>query len=182
MSEYQSGNKKYLIADYDPKWIEKFLALKYSLQHVFGTKALQIEHVGSTSIIGMKAKPIIDVLVIVRDLNDLQLEKSKMSALRYTAKENYIAPDSLFFCKEVNGKRLALIHVFPVGHPRIAEFIDKRDYLRAYPEEARRYERIKIDLARRFPTDYMAYKKEKSRYLNTDLTKRIVKWKGSLAA
>jgi GrpB-like predicted nucleotidyltransferase (UPF0157 family) len=182
MFEYRSGNKEYLITDYDPKWIKGFLVLKNSLEHVFDTKALQIEHVGSTSIVDMKAKPIIDVLVIVRDVNNLRSEKSKMSALGYTAKENYIAPDSLFFCKEVNGKRLALIHVLPVGHPRIAEFIDKRDYLRAYPEEARRYERIKIDLAKRYPTDYMAYKREKSRYLNTDLTKKIMKWKGSLAA
>ena len=51
--------------DYDPNWVNQFNSIKQFLMEIFGNKAIQIEHVGSTSIPGMKAKPLIDVLVIV---------------------------------------------------------------------------------------------------------------------
>lgn len=177
MSGYKTGQKEYSIEDYDPKWLNKFDSLKTFLQRVFGAKALQIEHVGSTSIVGMRAKPIIDVLLIVPDMKDLRSEKSRMEALGYTSRQNYIADNSLFFCKEVLGKRLALVHVLPFGHPRIASLLDKRDYLRTQPDEARKYQTIKMILAKQFPKDYLSYKKGKSHYLNEELEEKIKKWK-----
>lgn len=66
----------YTIEPYNPEWVKKFQSIKAMLEGVFGSQALAIEHVGSTSVPGMKAKPIIDVLVVVKDIAVLDTEKS----------------------------------------------------------------------------------------------------------
>ncbi|OIP65489.1 MAG: hypothetical protein COV32_03285 [Candidatus Yonathbacteria bacterium CG10_big_fil_rev_8_21_14_0_10_43_136] len=68
-------NRKYSLSDYDPNWVLKFASIKDLLIKVFGDKALKIEHVGSTSIPGMTAKPLIDVLVLVEKLEEFEKEK-----------------------------------------------------------------------------------------------------------
>jgi GrpB-like predicted nucleotidyltransferase (UPF0157 family) len=177
MSEYKTANTEYSIEEYDPAWKEKFKVLRNLIASVFGSKATAIEHVGSTSIEGMKAKPVIDVLVIVSDAADLKGEREKMENLGYMYKENYLAPSSLFLCRDEDGKRLENIHIFPQGHPKIAEFIDKRDYLRTHPEEVRRYEHLKEQLAKQFPDDYLSYRKAKGEYLNQELAEKVKIWK-----
>lgn len=179
MSEYQPANNAYSIEKYDPAWKEKFETLRALLSRVFGSKALAIEHVGSTSIEGMKAKPVIDALVIVADVHDLTQERQEMETLGYSYKENYLAPNSLFLAKEADGKRVENIHIFPEGHERIANFIDKRDYLRTHPAEIRRYEEVKTDLAKKFPNDYRSYSKGKDEYLNHELVEKVRQWQSS---
>ncbi|MAF80243.1 hypothetical protein CL629_04155 [bacterium] len=179
MATYRTINKEYELEDYNPSWNNKFLQIKKAIQNVFGDKLLSVQHVGSTSIKGMKAKPIIDVLVIVHNMHDIKNERIEMEKLGYSYKENYIAEESMFFCREKNGKRLENIHVFPVGHSKIDEFIDKRDYLKTHPQEIKRYERIKSMLIKQFPNDYISYRKGKDKYLNTELREKVVEWKRS---
>ncbi len=88
--------RKYLIENYNPSWVTQFETIKKNLDHVFGKKALAREHIGSTSIPGMKAKPLIDVLVTVGTYEPFLLEKEKMVKFGYEWGENYIAPESFF--------------------------------------------------------------------------------------
>lgn len=67
MTKYTTVNREYSIEEYSPIWVEKFTVIQKVIQNIFGNKALQIEHVGSTSMVGMKSKPIIDVLIIVEN-------------------------------------------------------------------------------------------------------------------
>lgn len=67
---------------------------------MFGSKALQIEHIGSTSVPGMKAKPLIDILVVVQRMEPFTSEREEMTRLGYKSKDNYIQPDSILFYKE----------------------------------------------------------------------------------
>ena len=177
MAEYKSENRDYTVDEYSPTWVEKFEVIKNLIVSVFGNKALHVEHVGSTSIVGMKSKPIIDVLVIVEGIADLRKETYKMEGLGYLYKENYLSPNSLFLCKEIDGERLENIHIFPTGHTRIAEFLNKRDYLRVHPEEVKKYSDIKVQLAKEFPNDYISYKKGKDYYLNVELREKGNTWK-----
>ena len=70
--------RKYSFSEYKPDWINQFNSIQDFLKSVFKEKAINIEHVGSTSIPGMKAKPIIDGLVIVKDVEDLKNETKEM--------------------------------------------------------------------------------------------------------
>mgnify|MGYP003503561887 FL=1 len=70
--------RPYLFQDYDPSWILIFESIKEKIENIFKEKALSIDHVGSTSIPGMKAKPIIDVLIIVEKIEPFIEEKKEM--------------------------------------------------------------------------------------------------------
>lgn len=87
----------YSIEAYNPAWVVKFQSIKEMLTDVFGAQALAIEHVGSTSVPGMKAKSIIDVLVVVESIETLQDQREEMLSRGYVLQENYIAPNTLFF-------------------------------------------------------------------------------------
>ncbi|MEZ4103237.1 MAG: GrpB family protein [Candidatus Paceibacterota bacterium] len=79
-------------------WFNKFKEVKKTLESVFSYKAIAIEHVGST-FFGNKAKPLLDILVVVKDINDIFKEKEKMKEFGYLWEDNYIAPDTSFIYK-----------------------------------------------------------------------------------
>jgi len=159
-----------VLTEYDPKWLELFeQEAKHLLDLLGKTLVLRIEHVGSTAIPGMPAKPIIDMLVEVPSF-----EQAKQEALPRLAVEGYAycwrddrPPGHMMFIKRVspNGPRTHHIHMAPAGH-KLWQRLYFRDYLRTHPDEARRYAQIKQDLARQFPTDREAYTNGKSEYIN----------------
>ncbi len=177
MDTYITVNKEYSLEEYSTKWVTEFEVLRQTLAEVFKDTALQIEHVGSTSIVGMTAKPIIDVLIVIGNVDDVEDKIQEMKERLYLYKKDYIKKNSLFFCKDTEGRRVENIHVFPKGHPHIDELLDTRDYLRSHSEEIFRYTSIKTELAKKYPNDYISYRKEKDYYLNNELTKKVSIWK-----
>lgn len=155
----------YTISAYDPQWVEKFEEVKKVFENIFGEKAISIEHVGSTSVVGMKAKPLIDVLVIVGDIDGLKAEKHMVESLGYALRENVLADRSLVFEKAENGAKTENIHVFEVGAPKINQFIDMRDYFRTHPDRVKMYEDLKEGLFAKHPNDYFAYRAGKQDFL-----------------
>ena len=89
--------RKYSLSEYDPNWVNKFNSIKVFLSDVFKNKALKIEHIGSTSIPGMRAKPLIDIVLVVSKMEDFNTEKEQMIKAGYEWGENYIAPNTLLF-------------------------------------------------------------------------------------
>lgn len=169
---------KYSIEAYNPEWPTKFQGIKAMLESVFGAKALTIEHVGSTSIPGMKAKPIIDVLVVVESMSALQNEKGEILSLGYQLQEGYVAPNTLLFRKvDAQGNKLENIHVCKSGAPMEKQFLVMRDYLRTFPEEAKRYADFKDELTQKFPNDYESYRAAKDPFLK-NLEQKAYKWNG----
>ena len=158
--------RTYSIDPYNPEWIFRFLEIKKNLQDVFGSKALDIQHVGSTSISGMKAKPLVDVLVTIRNMETFVVEKERMSALGYEWGADYIEPNSLLFYKTINGdQKTENIHICIEGSPKAVQFITTRDYLRSHPERAEAYCNLKEELNKRFPDDYPSYREGKQAFL-----------------
>lgn len=158
--------RKYAFVEYDPAWATQFNSIKGRVAEIFKGKALAIEHIGSTSIPGMKAKPLIDVLVVVTDIKDLSQEAAAMTRLGYEWGENYIAPDTLlFFNVGPDGKKLENIHVCESGAPKERQFLIMRDYLRTFPDKVQEYSRIKEANYLNHPDDYPAYRAAKAPYL-----------------
>jgi GrpB-like predicted nucleotidyltransferase (UPF0157 family) len=170
--------RKYSLSTYDPNWVNLFNSLKHFLEGVFGDKAIQIEHVGSTSIPGMKAKPIIDVLVIVEKMENFDTVKEKMVAAGYEWGENYIAPNTLIFFKPgPSGEKLENIHVCEKDAPKTRQFIIMRNFFRTFPEKAKRYSDLKEKNQSVHPDDYPAYRAAKKPFLD-EMEKEAYEWQG----
>lgn len=158
--------RKYFLQNYDPNWVKKFDEIKLLLQSMFDSNALKIEHVGSTSIPGMKAKPIIDVLVVVEKMEEFLEQREKMISLGYEWGENYIAPNTqLFFKIADDGSKTENIHICESGEPKEKQFLVMRDFFRTFPEKAKEYSYLKEKNQALYPDDYPAYREAKAPFL-----------------
>lgn len=150
------------VVPHDPAWDALFQAERDALRQAFEGEALAIHHIGSTSIPGIKAKPVIDILVEVRDIDRVEDHDEAMTALGYEPKGELGIPGRRFYIKGGEEHRSHHVHVFECGHPEIARHRDFCAYLRAHPEMAARYSALKEDLAREFKQDLDRYTEGKT--------------------
>ena len=133
------------LRDHDPSWAEIFEAERLLLGPVFGGRAVAIEHIGSTSVPDLCAKPIVDILVGLRELEARDEDVTAMAELGYEYLGEYGLPGRLFFRK--GEPRTHNVHVVEHGGDHWERQIVFRDALRSDPEERRRYDRFKRRLA-----------------------------------
>lgn len=166
------------IVPYDVSWPRRFEAIESDLRELLQGVATRIEHVGSTAVAGLSAKPIIDVLVEVSDTDSARTFAVPilMQNGYYECYWRFDAPPGHFQCVKRDPesfKRLAHAHLAPEDHP-IWTWVAFRDYLRSHNEEAARYQDLKLSLAKRFPDDREAYTAGKVDYVN-DVTNRALR-------
>lgn len=167
--------RPYSLEEPSDYWTNKFKEVKRVIESIFGEKAVAIEHVGSTSL-GIKAKPLLDILVIVKDIKDIFKEKEKMKEFGYLWEDNYIAPDTSFIYKLDGERKIENIHVCEPEHLKVDYFLLKRDYFLAHPEKLKEYESLKADLNRKYPGDYPAYRAGKEDFLE-NIHKLAKEWR-----
>lgn len=126
---------------------------------------LQVYHIGSTSIPDIKAKPILDFVLVVDDLERFDQEADQLKGLGYKAKGERGISGRRFFSKDTDGVRSHHLHAFEQGHSEIERHLLFRDYLRTHPEAARRYQELKEELAQRFPNRSGNYTEAKSDFI-----------------
>lgn len=164
------------IYPYDSAWAADYAAEAEGLAPVFGGNLVALHHIGSTAVPGLPAKPIIDILPVVADINQVEALNPQMVALGYIAKGENGIPGRRYFRKGSDAHHTHHVHVFQVGSPEIAKHLDFRDYLRAHPEEMTTYGRLKTTLAAQFRTDPPAYTDAKTGFIAEILRKATV-WK-----
>jgi GrpB-like predicted nucleotidyltransferase (UPF0157 family) len=165
------------IVEYDPRWPSLFDEEAQRLRAILDPSLIVgLEHFGSTVVPELSAKPIIDILIAVRSLADAR--NSFVEALRtldYVHWAENPKTDRMFFVKGMppfGSRRSHHVHVTePDGE--MWRRLAFRDYLRAHPEEARTYERLKRRLAAEHPTDRDAYTDAKSNYIETVMRKAV---------
>jgi GrpB-like predicted nucleotidyltransferase (UPF0157 family) len=134
-----------LIATYDPKWPELFLHVAGKIQAVLGRRALRIEHTGSTSVPGLAAKPIIDMLLVVRDSAD---EDAYVPALEGAGYNLTIREANWHQHRMFKGMKPEInVHVFSDGCPEIERILLFRNWLRSNAADRDLYLRTKLALA-----------------------------------
>ena len=133
------------LREHDPGWAEAYEAEKLLLEPVFGKRAAGIEHIGSTSVPDLCAKPIVDILVGLRDLDLADEDVAAMRELGYDYLGEYGLPGRLFFRK--GDPRTHNVHVVEYGGEHWERQLLFRDALRSDPEERRRYDAFKRRLA-----------------------------------
>lgn len=137
-----------LLKDYDPLWVSQFEADRTPICSALGGWAKRIEHVGSTSIPGMKAKPIIDIAVAVEAfsaLDDKSISKLKEIGYEYVPKIEF--PNRRFFRRGQWGAGTHHLHIYELNSNDWNNIILFRDYLRKHPDAAREYMNLKQILA-----------------------------------
>ncbi len=167
--------RKVHIVPYHPDWPDKFTEEARDLQKVFGKQMLSIHHFGSTSIPGISAKPIIDILLIVRDIEVVNELAPQLEELGYHAVGEYGISGRRFFYKGTNDLRSHHLHVYETGNPHILRHLVFRDYMRAHPMSARDYGRLKEELAHQFPEDMDGYIAGKNAFVK-EHEKRALDW------
>jgi GrpB-like predicted nucleotidyltransferase (UPF0157 family) len=152
--------REIVIAEHDPRWGEKFAAHAKIIRDALGGAALRIEHIGSTSVAGLSAKPIVDILLVVKNSGDESSYLPRMEGAGYVlrVREPEFYEHRMFRTvqKDVH------IHVFSPGSPEIERYLTFRDRLRRNDGERRLYEQTKRELASRPWPDMNAYAAAKS--------------------
>jgi GrpB-like predicted nucleotidyltransferase (UPF0157 family) len=150
------------VVPYDDRWPLSFAEEHDELASVLGPGAAAIHHIGSTSIPGLCAKPVIDVLAETPDLGMIDRLTPRVEALGYRAKGEYGIPRRRYFSRP-EGERLQVhVHAYASGDEQIGRHLRFRDYLRAHPDSAKRYCRLKQALALEHRDDAEAYQSGKA--------------------
>ena len=170
-----------IVVAYDAQWPARFAEEAAHLTTVFGQELVAVHHIGSTSIPGMAAKPIIDIMPVVRRIDAVDTFNPVMETLGYEARGEYGIPDRRYFVKGQGNARSHHVHVFAAGHPDVARHLNFRDYLIAHPAEAAAYASLKQALARQFPHDMEAYIAGKDGLI-TEIDRRAAAWRAGQVA
>ena len=148
--------RRVLVEEYDADWKKKFEDEAILLQMIFGLEIQKIHHIGSTSVNGLSAKPIIDMMAIVRDINKIDTYSDAMIAIGYEPKGENGLPGRRYFQKG-GDNRTHHVHMYEMANPEIERHLAFRDFLRAHPVTAKKYGDFKKTLAKQFPYDIDAY-------------------------
>ncbi len=157
------------IVDYDPQWPLKYREHAGRIRQAVGESALQIEHIGSTSVPGLGAKPIVDLLLVVQDAGNEAAYLPALEADGYVlrVREPDFDEHRMFRTPE----RDVHVHVFSAGSKEIARHLDFRDHLRTDEGDRNAYEGVKRKLAARDWADMNAYAAAKSDVIEAMIVK-----------
>lgn len=160
-----------LLKPYNKSWNKFFTSEKNELQNILGNLVADIQHIGSTSIIGMKAKPIIDIAVGVKSM------KQKDKYIRLLTKAGYIfrpfgnTNTHLLFVKGKESKRTHHIHLMKYNGVIWKHDLFFRDYLTSHPLMAKKYIELKESLAKQFADDRLSYTDAKGDFIKSIFNK-----------
>jgi GrpB-like predicted nucleotidyltransferase (UPF0157 family) len=159
-----------VVTDYDPGWPATFQILRARVAGVLGELALAIEHVGSTSVPGLTAKPIIDIDVVVRNPEDIPAAIEALATIGYVHIGDLgIAGREAF--AQPPGTPEHHLYVCPLGGRELPRHLAFRDHLRAHPETADAYAALKRAAALRFPNDIDGYVAAKTEFIEGILSR-----------
>lgn len=166
------ARKKVFIAKYDTTWPKAFEEEKKSLVKILGKDCIAIEHIGSTSVPGLSAKPLVDIAVGVPSIRDKKKYVQMLEKAGYVHRPGFKRPNQHFVFAKGNTKvRTHYIHVVKYGGAFWKKWLAFRDYLRAHPREAAKYAALKEILAKKHPDDRALYTKKKSEFVHRILAR-----------
>ena len=151
------------VVDYDPAWPAQFEAWRARLAPALGSAVVRIEHVGSTSVPGLAAKPIVDIQVSAAKVDDEASYAPAIEALGVALRSR--DSEHRYFRPAGNRKRDVQIHVTQAGTAWERTHLLFRDYMRSHPDAARAYAEMKRAAASRYTDDRIAYNESKTDFI-----------------
>ena len=168
------------VVPYRPAWAALFAAEAELLRRVMGAAALRIEHIGSTALVGMDAKPIIDLMVAVESLPEAERWKPVLAAHDYEFRPDPDMPDRIYFAKGPHSRRT---HHLSLTEPTSDFFVRHLlflRYLRAHAEAFAAYRALKLELAQKFPHEREAYTEGKREFIERVLARAATEFDATM--
>lgn len=162
------------IFPYDPSWPALFAQLGATLRHALGDVALRIDHIGSTAIAGLDAKPVIDVQIAVASFEPLDAFRLPLERLGYVWRSQNPELTKRYF-RESPGQRRTHIHVRREGSWAEQFALLFRDYMRVHPVDASRYAELKYALAAQYGHDRQGYTEAKAPF-TWEIMRKADRW------
>ena len=162
-----------VVVDHDDEWPERYRLVRERIRAALGAAALGVEHIGSTSVPGLAAKPIVDVLVTVQDVEDEAAYVPPMEGAGFVLRVR--EPEHRMFRTPA---RDVHVHLYEPDHEAVSAYLDLRDWLRVDADDRALYERTKRRLATRTWTDMNEYADAKTDVVLTVLG-RARAWRAS---
>ena len=150
---------------HDLDWAHQFSEEAARLTAVFGDNLVTIHHIGSTAVPGIQAKPIIDMMPVVWDIEQVDNLNDAMTDLGYIHRGEHGIPGRRYFRKGSDLHHSHHIHTYQIGSDEIARHLLFRDYLRVHPQPAQAYNQLKTELAQTYRDDAVAYTSAESDFI-----------------
>jgi len=164
------------VVPHDPKLKKMFNMEARIIKAVFSKEILSIHHIGSTAIPEISAKPIIDILVEVKNIDKIDDYNTKMSEQGYIPKGESGIPRRRFYIKGSEEFRTFHVHIFEKENSEIKRLLNFRNYMIAHPKEAQKYSRLKESLAREYPENINGYIDGKDTFIK-NIDKKAKDWR-----
>lgn len=162
------------IVEYDPRWPELYEQEKRLILGVIGQTVVDIEHVGSTAVRGLRAKPIVDIMIAVIHLRDAAkcVEPLEKIGYEYVAEHEKLIPERRYFHKGKPPKEQHYhLHMVELTSYFWRRHLLFRNYLRTHPEVAQEYADLKRKLAAQYGSDREGYTTAKTHFIESVVTK-----------
>jgi GrpB-like predicted nucleotidyltransferase (UPF0157 family) len=159
------------VVDHEPGWASIFEREVEALARVFGDALLAIHHIGSTSVPMLAAKPVVDILVVLRETDTIDRFSAGMQRLGYRIRGECLdaempgTPGRFYYSKDTGGVRTHHVHVCAAGHRQVPDLLAFREFLRAHPARAAEYGALKRVLAQRHRADNVGYMRGKDDFI-----------------
>lgn len=163
------------VKPYDDAWPAHFRAEAARLAPLFGAELMALHHIGSTAVPGLAAKPVIDMMPVVRRIEAVDRAAPDLAAMGYEGLGENGLPGRRYFRKG-GAARTHQIHAYAFDHPDVLRHLAFRDFLRARPSVAKEYGRLKGRLARTFPQDMTEYVAGKDPWIRATEARALAWW------
>lgn len=147
------------------------------LKDILKDEIIDAQHIGSTSINGIYAKPIIDIAVGVKSFDNIDEYNEILSANGFVYRREDHPGQRLYICGDAEKNiHTHYIHMVIWGQKAWKDYINMRDYLNTYPEKAAEYSKLKLTLAQKYPKDRIAYTQAKAVFIE-EILKNAAEWR-----
>jgi len=160
----KTDKRRVEVVSYNSNWKKMYKRESEKIKNTLNDIIIDIHHIGSTAIPGIKAKPVIDILAEVKDIEAVDQYNHEMEELGYEVMGEYGIPKRRFFRKGGN-KRTHHIHIFQAGNEEIERHINFKEYLITHPDKRREYSKLKEKLANKYTYDVESYTNGKSDFI-----------------
>ena len=173
-------SKTVRLEPHQDEWEAEGRQICRKIREILDKDLVDVQHVGSTSIRGIHAKPIIDVAVAVRDLQDIRKHDEELAQAGIVYRKEDYPGQLLYRCGDFENEIIThFIHVVLYGSPQWHNYLNFRDYLNTFEAEAKVYEKCKLNLWEQHPNDRDAYVTGKAA-LVTELLQKAAEWRNGI--
>lgn len=158
---------KVRLLPYNQKWEDEFSQVKNQIEAIWGGNILNIQHVGSTAIHNILAKPILDIAVRLKSIKKMNVDAMKQIGYDYCGPRNDSKTYYLYVLRGQNWVSLRHVHCYDAQDKEFFQLVEFRNYLNSHSDAAKKYSELKQALASQYPEDRVAYTKGKENFVQS---------------